>query len=268
MGQERIGFIGLGSQGGPIAHRIVDAGLPLTVWARRPQILEAYTAKGATAAASVAELGAQCDHVGICVVSDVDVIDVCNQLIPAMRAGSRIAIHSTVLPETCIALEKQCAAQGIDLIDAPVSGGGNGARAGTLSVMCGGEQRIFDAARPVFETFGKNIVLLGDVGAGQRAKIINNSLLAANIGLAHAALSAGVAIGLDRTALAQVIRNSSGYSFGLEVCAMCPSPRDFQGTDLLIKDVGLLKTMLPQDTGAGALAAAADPYLKEAKDSI
>jgi 3-hydroxyisobutyrate dehydrogenase len=268
MGQEKIGFIGLGSQGGPIAHRIVDAGLPLTVWARRPQILEAYTAKGATAAASVAELGAQCDHVGICVVSDADVIDVCNQLIPAMRAGSRIAIHSTVLPETCIALEKQCAAQGIDLIDAPVSGGGNGARAGTLSVMCGGEQRIFDAARPVFETFGKNIVLLGDVGAGQRAKIINNSLLAANIGLAHAALSAGVAIGLDRTALAQVIRNSSGYSFGLEVCAMCPSPRDFQGTDLLIKDVGLLKTMLPQDTGAGALAAAADPYLKEAKDSI
>jgi 3-hydroxyisobutyrate dehydrogenase len=260
-----IGFIGLGNQGGPIAHRIIDAGMPLTVWARRAEVLEPYCAKGAVAAPDVAELGAQCDHVGICVVNDADVIDVCDRLILAMRPGARIAIHSTILPETCAMLAERCAQHGIDLIDAPVSGGAARAVQGTLTVMCGGAEAVFAAARPVFETFGKEIILLGDVGAGQRAKIINNSLLAANIGLAHAALSAGEAMGLDRAALSQAIRSSSGYSFGLEVSAATPAPRDFKGADLLIKDVGLLKTMLPKDSSAGALHAAAEPYLREAK---
>src|SRR5579871_2807945 len=98
MTGQAIGFIGVGSQGGPMAHRIVDAGMPLVVWARRPEAMEPYTVKGATAAASVAELGAQCEHVGVCVVNDADVRQVCAELIPAMAPGSRIAIHSTVLP--------------------------------------------------------------------------------------------------------------------------------------------------------------------------
>ena len=106
------GFIGVGSQGGPMAHRIVDAGMPLVVWARRPEALAAYVAKGATAAATVAELGAACDHVGVCVVNDADVVQICDQLIPAMRPGSRIAIHSTVLPETCAELARLLAHQG------------------------------------------------------------------------------------------------------------------------------------------------------------
>jgi 3-hydroxyisobutyrate dehydrogenase-like beta-hydroxyacid dehydrogenase len=264
MTQESIGFIGLGSQGGPIAHRIVDGGMPLTVWARRAEVLEAFTAKGASAATGVAALGAACDHVGICVFDDAGVIEVCDQLIPAMRQGSRIAIHSTVLPETCIALEQRCAEAGIALIDAPVSGGANGAAKGTLAVMCGGTQAVFDAALPVFETFGKTIVLLGAVGAGQRAKIVNNSLLAANIALAHGALEAGASMGIDRAALVQLIRASSGYSFGVEVCASAPTPPDFKGAELLTKDVGLLKAILPGHPGAEALALAADPYLAEA----
>jgi len=260
-----VGFIGLGNQGGPIAHRIVDGGQPLMVWARRAQVLETYIAKGARAAASVAEVGAHCDHVGICVVNDADVADVCRQLIPTMRPGSRIAIHSTVLPETCIALEKQCAERGIELIDAPVSGGAAGAQAGTLAVMCGGTQEVFDACRPVFETFGKLIVLVGPTGAGQRAKIINNALLAANIALAHAALSAGETLGLDRDTLAGVIRASSGFSFGLEVSARFASPGAFaQGARLLVKDVGLLQSILPGHAGADALHVAAHPYLTEA----
>jgi 3-hydroxyisobutyrate dehydrogenase-like beta-hydroxyacid dehydrogenase len=264
MTGQRIGFIGLGNQGGPIAHRIVDAGMPLTVWARRPEALEPYRAKGATIAASVAELGATCDHVGICVVNDADVIGVCEQLIPAMRAGARIAIHSTVLPETCATLAEHCAARGIDLIDAPVSGGAARAVQGTLTVMCGGAEPVFDAARPVFESFGKEIVLLGAVGAGQRAKIVNNSLLAANIALAHAALAAGQAMGLDRAALARTIRSSSGYSFGLEVCAAAPSPGDFKGAALLTKDLALLVSALPGHPATAALEAAASLYLAEA----
>lgn len=262
---EKIGFIGLGSQGAPMAHRIVDKGMDLTVWARRPEVLEAYTAKGAKAAGSVAELGAGCDHVGICVVNDADVFAVCEQLIPAMQPGSRIAIHSTILPESCAKLEAQCAKRGIGLIDAPVSGGSPGAEAGTLTVMCGGAQQVFDAAKPVFETFGRLIVLLGPIGAGQNAKLINNAMLSANMGIAHAALAAGEALEIDRAALAELIQLSSGRSFGFEVYARLPSPAAFSiGAPLLVKDINLLKAILPEHEGAEVLRAAAEPFLTAA----
>jgi 3-hydroxyisobutyrate dehydrogenase-like beta-hydroxyacid dehydrogenase len=264
-GRERIGFIGLGSQGGPMAERIAAAGYPLTVWARRAEALAPFVAKGASAAASIAELGAGCDHVGVCVVNDADVAAVCAQLIPAMAPGSRIAIHSTILPESCAALAEQCMARGIDLIDAPVSGGGPGAAAGTLTVMCGGNAAAFAAVKPVFETFAKTIVLLGGVGSGQRAKIVNNALMAANMGLAHAALAAGEALGIDRSALAQLISASSGRSFGFDSYARLPTPAAFShGAPLLVKDVDLLAAILPDDAGAEALRAAAEPFLSAA----
>jgi 3-hydroxyisobutyrate dehydrogenase len=261
----RIGFIGLGSQGGPMAQRIADAGMPLTVWARRSEVLNEYTTKGAIAAASIAELGAQCSHVGICVVDDAGVLGVCDALIPAMPSGSVLVIHSTVLPETCVALADQCVRRGIMVIDAPVSGGGLGAAEGTLTVMCGGLDDAFARALPVFETFGKTIVHLGDVGAGQRAKIVNNALMAANMGLAHAALAAGEALGIDRAALSELVKASSGRSFGFEVYARLPTPCAFShGASLLVKDVQLIKSILPAHEAAVALCSAAEPFLSAA----
>jgi len=262
MAIERIGFIGLGSQGGPMAERIAAAGYPLTVWARRAEVLEPFLAGGATAAASVAELGAQCDLVGVCVVDDAGVAEICRQLVPAMRPGSVIAIHSTILPESAVALAAQCAERGISLIDAPVSGGAPAASAGALTVMCGGSQEAFEAAKPVFESFGKLIVRLGEVGAGQRAKLVNNALMAANMGLAHAALGAAAALGIDREALVELIKQSSGRSFGFEVYARLPSPAAFShGAPLLVKDVNLLKSVLPDEQGAETLRAAASNFL-------
>lgn len=264
-GAEKTGFIGLGSQGGPMAERIVEAGLPLVVWARRPEALEQFASKGATIASGIAQLGALCRHVGICVVDDAGVIAICDELIPAMLPGSLIAIHSTVLPETCIELATRCAARGIDLIDAPVSGGGPGAAAGTLTVMCGGTVSAFQRAFPIFQTFGKTIVRLGDVGAGQRGKIVNNALMAANMGLSHAAMAVGHALGIEQPALAELIKQSSGRSFGFEVYARLPAPQAFaHGAQLLTKDVRLLKSLLPDDGSAEALRSAALPFLTAA----
>ena len=264
-GAETIGFIGLGSQGGPMAQRILEAGYPLTVWARRPEALEPFVASGARSAGSVVELGRACDHVGICVVDDAGVAAIVDDLLAAMKPGSRIAIHSTILPENCIRLAERCAAKGIALLDAPVSGGGAGAAAGTLTVMCGGSPEAFAAARPVFETFGGMVVLLGAVGAGQRAKIVNNALMAANMGLAHAAMEAGAALGLDGPALRELIKASSGRSFGFEVYARLPAPEAFShGAPLLVKDVNLLMSTLPGDAGAEQLRRAADPFLAAA----
>ena len=258
---EKIGFIGLGSQGAPMAHRIAAAGMNLTVWARRRQVLEAYAERGCTVAEGVSQLAANCDHVGICVVNDADVFAVCDQLIPSMKPGSRIAIHSTILPESCIKLEAQCAERGIGLIDAPVSGGSPGAEAGTLTVMCGASAEAFAAAKPVFETFGKLIVLLGRPGAGQKAKIINNALLSAQLGLAHHALAAGEALGIDRAALAELVQQSSGRSFGFEVYSRMPQPlAPWLGGPLLVKDMKLLQAILPGSTDVDKLANAAADF--------
>jgi len=262
---ETIGFIGVGSQGGPMAHRIVDAGMPLVVWARRPEVLAPYAAKGAKAAATVAALGAECSHVGICVVNDADVLEITDQLIPVMKPGSRIAIHSTVLPETVAKLETQCAAKGLQFIDAPVSGGSPAADAGVLTVMCGGKQDAFDAALPVFRTFGKLVVLLGPAGAGQRAKIVNNAMLSANMGVAMAALDAAETLGIERASFVELINASSGRSFGFEVFARLPAPAAFAtGAPMLLKDINLLKAVLPDQVGAGELDAISARFLAAA----
>ncbi len=260
-----IGFIGLGSQGGPMAERIVAAGYPLTVWARRAEALEPFVAAGATAAESVAALAAAVDIACICVVDDAGVAAITDALLPALRAGSLLVIHSTILPESCEHLARQCAERGIGFLDAPVSGGGPAAAAGRLTVMCGGSAAAFERARPVFESFGGAIVHLGPAGSGQRAKIVNNALMAANMGLAHAALGAGEALGIDRAALAGLIKESSGRSFGFEVYARLPKPEAFaHGAPLLLKDVKLLGAVLPGDGGVAVLREAASAFLAAA----
>ena len=131
--------------------------------------------------------------------------------------------------------------------------------------MCGGSAAAFAAAKPVFECFGKLIVRVGDVGAGQRAKLVNNALMAANMGLAHAALGAAAALGIEREALVELIKQSSGRSFGFEVYARLPAPAAFShGAALLVKDVNLLKRVLPEEQGAETLRAAASNFLAAA----
>ena len=261
----RTGFIGIGSQGGPMAQRMLEAGFPLTVWARRAEAAEAFAAQGASIAASPAELGAACDLVGICVVDDAGVAEIVDQLIPAMAPGGVIVIHSTILPDNCEKLAARCAEAGLLFLDAPVSGGGSGAAAGTLTVMCGGTQAAFDLARPVLESFSGMLVLLGPAGSGQRAKVVNNALMAANMGLAHAALAAGEALGMDRSALGDLIKASSGRSFGFEVYARLPTPAAFaHGAPLLVKDVNLLSASLPGHEGAARLHETAACFLSEA----
>jgi 3-hydroxyisobutyrate dehydrogenase len=261
----RTAFIGLGQQGGPMAERMLAVGYPLTVWARRAEALEPFVEAGATAAASLTELAANADHIGICVIDDAGVAAICDNVIPAMKAGSLLAIHSTILPESCEALARRCADAGIAFLDAPVSGGGGAAAAGTLTVMCGGSEVAFAQAKPVLESFAGTLVHLGPAGSGQRAKIVNNALMAANMGLAHAALNAGVDLGIDRNALGELIKGSSGRSFGVEVYARLPSPAAFvHGAPLLVKDVNLLRDILPDSKEASLLRDTAKIFLEAA----
>ena len=247
------GFIGLGSQGAPIARRMINAGFPTMLWARREASLTPYRETAALCAGTVEDLAAHSDHVGICVVNDDDVWEVCKILVPAMRTGTRIAIHSTINPSTCRAIAAVAARRDISVIDAPVSGGAPAAEAGTLTLMLGGDPDPIAASMPIFETFGKLIVRLGDVGSGQHVKLINNSLLLANLGLVEAALDGGDTLGIDRAALIELLLESSGKSFALEVRSRMDHPTKFRhGGALLRKDLRLLGEVLGSDNSTTA----------------
>jgi 3-hydroxyisobutyrate dehydrogenase-like beta-hydroxyacid dehydrogenase len=208
-------------------------------------------------------LAREVEHVGVCVVNDNDVRQVCDELIPNLKAGSHIAIHSTVHPDTCRAVAKQAAERGIRVVDAPVSGGTPAAEAGRLAVMVGADEADLAACRPVFETFGNPIIHLGPVGAGQQAKLVNNTLFAANLGMAHNALRAASELGIARDAFVQLIRASSGRSYGFDVRANMPPPAKFRHAgELLDKDVRLLGNLVGQSAPAYApLRDAASEFL-------
>lgn len=260
-----LGFIGLGSQGAPMARRQIDAGYPMVLWARRPESLAPFADTAATMADSLEDLAVRVDHVGICVVDDAGVRQVCETLMPVLRPGSSIAIHSTVHPDVCRELAAQAAQRGLLLVDAPVSGGGPGAAAGTLTVMVGGPEPAVAAVQPLLETFASLIIHLGDVGAGQMAKLVNNALMAAHMAIAHEGLEAAAALGIDRTALIELVKVSSGRSFGFEVCSRLPEPAAFRhGAELLAKDVRLLGESLNGHTSADAFQRVTAAFLKQA----
>jgi 3-hydroxyisobutyrate dehydrogenase len=212
----RVGFIGLGSQGAPMAHRIVAAGYPTTLWARRPETLVPFADTAASVAASPAELARDVDLACVCVVDDSGVEQVVagpDGLLSGLRPGSLIAVHSTVHPDTCGRLAELAAARQVTLIDATVSGGQPAAAAGRLLVMVGGDADAVARCRPVFETYGDPVVHLGAVGAGQRAKLINNLLFTAHLGIAESAFALAGRLGVDPAGLSAVLAHGSGSSY-------------------------------------------------------
>jgi len=260
MTTERCGFVGLGDQGGGIALRIAQRGVSLMVWARRPEVLGRFVEAGATVAPSLAELGSSCPLVAVCVRTDDDLREVTlgeGRLLASMAAGSSLAVHSTVAPATVRTVAAEGAARGIAVVDAPVSGGSAGAAAGTMSVIAGGDPAVIARWRPVWQTHATQISLLGPVGAGQLAKLVNNALSAANLGLALQALGSSAELGLDRAALGEILGGSSAASFMVGVARVMPPEGQIQAASLLRKDVDLFHR-IAEGPEAKALAAAAE----------
>lgn len=241
----RVGFIGLGSQGGPMARRIVESGHPLTIWARNPASLRPLEETAATAVATPAEVGASSDVVGICVVADADVEDVLlrpDGVLAGMRPGGVIAIHSTIHPDTCRRLASDAAARGISIVDAPVSGGGQAAAAQKLLVMAGGAEEDVARCRPVFETFANPVIHLGPLGSGQMAKLLNNFLFTAQLGAAMDTFDFADRLGIDRAEMAKVLAHGSGGTRAAAILAASGFDTDGvrRAVALLRKDVGLM----------------------------
>jgi 3-hydroxyisobutyrate dehydrogenase-like beta-hydroxyacid dehydrogenase len=228
-----------------MARRIVDAGYPLTIWARRPESLEPYADSAATVAATPAELGTASDIVCICVVADADVEDVIlrdDGVLAGMSPGSVIAIHATVHPDTCRRIAAAIAGRGVAVVDVPVSGGGGAAAEQRLLVMAGGAVADVERCRPIFATFANPVIYLGPLGSGQLAKVLNNFVFTAQMSAAMDTYAFAEQLGMDRTAVAQVLASGSGGSRAAAIFAA--SGFDDSGirmaAGLLRKDVGIL----------------------------
>lgn len=265
----RVGFIGLGSQGGPMARAIVDGGFLTTLWARRPESLEPYRDTTAKFADTPAQLAVLSDVVCLCVVGDDDVRGLAygdDGLLAHMSPGDTLVIHSTIHPDTCRELGEKAAAKRVSVVDAPVSGGAPAVEAKQLLVMVGGESAAVEKCRPVFATYADPIVHLGPLGAGQVTKILNNLLFSANLGSAISLLELGESLGVSRERMCEVVTRGSANSKALGSIAMFGGTLDalapIAGT-LLQKDVRLAAA-LAGDAGAPeeAVFDAADAALK------
>ncbi|OBH25911.1 NAD(P)-dependent oxidoreductase [Mycobacterium sp. E1319] len=251
----RVGFIGLGSQGAPMARRIADGGYPITLWARRAETLEPFADTAANIAGSPAELGAASDLVCLCVVADADVDELAGGVLSAMPSGGVLAVHSTVHPDTCRRLAERAAAQGVSVIDAPVSGGGPAAEQGRLMVMVGGAGDVVERCRPVFETYADPVVHLGALGSGQTTKLLNNLLFTANLATAATTLALAEQLGVSPERLTEVVSRGSANSFALNALGGIGGLDRLAGVagGLLRKDVRLVVDLAE---GAGARAGA------------
>jgi 3-hydroxyisobutyrate dehydrogenase-like beta-hydroxyacid dehydrogenase len=240
-----VGFVGLGDQGLPIALRLAASPRWQThVWARRPEASSSLRTAGATVHSSLAALAEVCDVVGVCVTDDEAVVAVVEELLTDLAPGAVVLVHSTVLPATCESLAARAALAGVGLLDAPVSGGADAAAAGRLQVLVGGPADAVERVRPVLEAFAATITPLGDVGAAQAVKVVNNTLMMVNGAAAFDALDLIVAAGGDRAAASSAIGGASGASYALARLGKFTSPGFVDhAIRLLSKDLGLFEAM-------------------------
>ena len=235
-----------------MARRIIEDGFPTTLWARRPESLEPYDGTGAAYAADRRALGAASDVLCLCVIGDADVDEVLrgdDGALAGMAPGGIVVIHSTIHPDTCRRLQTDF--PDLHFVDAPVSGGGHLAAAKALLVMVGGDDDVVDRCRPVLNTFANPLVHLGALGAGQAAKLLNNSLFTAHLGLAAGTFSAAGAHGVDLDALTKVLSAGSGRSYAAEVIANSGHSLSVMAElagPLLAKDVGILADLVGRDS--------------------
>lgn len=214
----KIGFIGLGTMGGPMAKRLLDAGHTVTVYNRTRNREEPLAEAGAKRAATPKEAAHDADVV-ITIVSDTPDVEAVvlgeNGALHGMKAGSILIDMSTISPAVTRDIAAKLAEQGVAMLDAPVSGGSEGAEQGTLSIMVGGEAETLEKVRPVLEVLGKTITLVGPVGSGQVTKAINQVIIAGTYAAIAEGMALGLAAGIDINAAHQAVSGGAAGSWGL-----------------------------------------------------
>ncbi len=252
----KIGFIGLGNMGSPMALNLLKAGNELIVFdvvqKNIDSLLEQSNHK-ATAASNVADLAqSRLDLIITMLPAAQHVRSVylgVSGILENVNAGTLLVDSSTIDPQTAREVSALALSKGNNMLDAPVSGGTGGAQAGTLTFMVGGDEAVFNTNKPFFQQMGKNIFYCGGSGNGQVAKVSNNMLLGISMIATAEAMALGVELGMDPKILANIINTSSGRCWSSDtynpypgVLENVPASRGYSGgfgTDLMLKDLGL-----------------------------
>ncbi len=257
MTQPSIAFIGLGNMGGPMCANLAKAGFPVAAYDVSKAACEAAREAGAAVAASSTDAAKAAEVVITMLPSGKLVLEVLSSVLAIVRPGTLLIDCSTIDGASARKAHEMAAAKGAASLDAPVSGGAGGAKAGTLTFMVGGKAEVFQRAEPILLKMGKKAFHCGGAGAGQSAKICNNMLLAISMIGVSEALTLGEKLGLDHKVMFDVMTASSGRCWSLDT--YCPVPGPVPGapsnngykpgfaTALMLKDV-----RLAQEAAAGA----------------
>jgi 3-hydroxyisobutyrate dehydrogenase len=240
----RASFIGLGAMGASMARHLHAKGLLVAVGNRTQQ--KAYDLAGdlGVDAPSIEGIASMSDVVALCVTADQDVLDNVAALLPHLREGSVVVDHSTVAPATAQRAAQMLAEKGIAFLDAPVSGGVEGARNGKLSVMVGGDAAALEKARPVLEAYAAKVTHMGGVGAGQSTKAVNQVIVAGIAQAVTEGLALGEALGLDAEALLPTLGAGAAGNWFLEKRGATMLRNEFSvgfKLALLHKDLGIVR---------------------------
>lgn len=264
-----VGFVGAGRMGSPMVERLVGAGHDVRVLCRTREKGVAAEQLGATAVTDMAQVAEGADVVVVCVFSDDQVREVClsDGLVGHMARGASLVVHTTGSPRTVQTLAAQ--APGISVIDAPVSGGPHDIAAGRITLFVGGDDADVDKARPVLSCYGDPILHTGGLGSGQWVKLLNNTLLTAQLGLLREVTAFGSRVGVDEAGLISAIQKGSGTSRAAEMVGargsgsvgdFVASISEFLGKDVAVirevtaetgHDLGILDGLLDRALGGG-----------------
>lgn len=261
----RVGFIGLGTMGRPMAKNILKAGFPLAVFARRDEAAQEFVELGCVRTTTPAELAQSCDIVISIVTADPQVRQLVGDkagLAAGLGAGKLYIDMSTIGPDTVHDVGETIAAAGARMIDAPVSGGPWGAEAGTLAIMCGGEKADYARAEPVLRAMGKHLFHCGPLGSGQAVKLVNQMIGGGIMTLIAEGLTLARKAGVDLEQMVDVLSVSSANSSLLEARGKKFLLADYFTpgfmTELMRKDMALAVSLaqelkVPVPVAAGAL---------------
>jgi len=209
----KLGYIGLGNMGAPMAKRLVDWPGGLTVFDVRTEAMTPLVEVGATLADSVADVAAA-DIISVTVLNDAQVREVVGELAANAKPGTIIAIHSTIGETTAGELAEGLKEQGIHIVDAPVSGGAGAAEKGELATMVGAEREVYERIKPAFKQWASMVIHAGEPGAGTRMKLARNMLTFTSYAAACEAMKLAEAAGLDLQALGRVVRHTDALTGG------------------------------------------------------
>lgn len=256
---DRVGFIGLGIMGSGMTHNLLRASVDLTVYNRTPGRMQPLADAGAATAASPAGLAATTDVVFVCVSDTPDAEEVLlgsDGVVHGAKPGSLVVDMSTISPRATRRIAERLAEAGVAMLDAPVSGGSEGAAKGTLSIMVGGAEADLSRARPYLEAIGSTITHVGPIGAGQSCKLVNQILVVVNMLATAEALVFAQAAGLDLERTIDAVAGGAGGSWMLSNRGPQAVRRDWRPgftVDLQQKDLRLVLEAA-DETGAPVLA--------------